>query len=214
METMGDLLEKAREFSLGDFSKEAAERLFGWKVKDMVVRTPEQDKSTVIVEFENGIMLDIRYFLNPELSELGDNIEVELRLKTDLTSRIKYNLFYSNYIHGQGYIRASLGMINNRMIKQIYEDYFLPALKSIYRPIIINFKGFYSRDYFGVIADTATGEIYYSPVRSRSESKGARIWDVIGRLHELDNLMRQPEIRHALAGLDVQMSLLPSVMWT
>lgn len=214
METIGDLLERAREFSLGDFSKEEAERLFGWRVSEMAVKSPEQDKSTVVIKFDNGIILDVKYFLNPELSELGDNIEISLRLKTDLTSGIKYNIFYSNYIHGQGYIRADLGTIENPMIKKIYEDYYLPALKSIYRPIIISFKGFFTRDYFGVIADNISGEIYYSPVRSRSESKDAKVWDVIGRLHDLDSLMREPEIRHALAELDVQMSLLPSVMWT
>jgi hypothetical protein len=62
--------------------------------------------------------------------------------------------------------------------------------------------------------DSTHGEVYYSPVRYRSEHKASRIWDVIGRLNELDALLKEPEVRHALAELDLQLSFLPSVMWS
>jgi hypothetical protein len=84
----------------------------------------------------------------------------------------------------------------------------------IYKPIIIQFRGFYSRDYFGVEADKNRGEIYYSPIRSRSENKDLEISKIVGRLHELDSFLRESEIRHSLAELDLQLSFLPSIVWS
>jgi len=214
METMGDLLEKVKEFATKDFSKDDAEKLFGWKVTDMVARNPEENKTTITMTFENGLVLDAFYFLHPALAELGDNTEFTIRLKTDLTSRIRYNIFYSAYIHGQGYMRIDLGTVENKMVQSMYDEYYIPAIRQIFRPIIEQFRGFYTRDYFGVEADSKQGYIYYSPVSSRSESKAASIWDVIAKLHRLDDLMRKPEVRHSLTELDVQMSFLPSVIWT
>ncbi len=215
METMGDLLEKIQEFALHSFTKEDAQKLFGWVVKEISTRSREDaDESVVVIDFDNSLFLYIRYFLNLDPTEGEDTCEFTLGLRNDLRSRIRYNVFYSGYIHGQGYIRIRIAETDNRMVQRMIEDFYTPALKSIYRPIIIQFKGFYSKDYFGVEADNNHGAIYYSPVRYRSEQKAAKIWDVVGRLHELDSFMREPEIRHALAELDVQMSFLPSVAWS
>jgi hypothetical protein len=45
-----------------------------------------------------------------------------------------------------------------------------------------------------------------------SEHKGARLGDVIGRLTELELLLKDPHIRQDLAKVDLQLSLLPSMM--
>jgi len=214
METMGDLLDKVREFGSVNSRKEDASKLFGWGIQDIVTRTPAADEASVAIVFDNGLIIYARYFLNLDPTESEDNCEFILGLRNDLRSRIRYNIYYSGYIHGQGYIRVKVAETDNRMAQRMLEDFYIPALKSIYKSVIIQFKGFYSKDYFGVEADNNHGEIYYSPVRYRSEHKAARIWDIIGRLHELDALMREGDIRHALAELDVKMSFLPSVMWS
>lgn len=215
METMGDLLEKVVEFASHNFTREEALKLFGWDVKEIAARrTEDAEESVVIIDFANELFLHIRYFLNLDPTEGEDICEFIFGLRNDLRSRIKYNIFYSGYIHGQGYIRVRIAETDNRIAQRMIEDFYVPALKNIYKPIITDFKGFYSKDYFGVEADNNHGEVYYSPVRFRSEQKAAKIWDVIGRLHELDALMREPDIRHALAELDVQMSILPSVAWS
>jgi len=100
------------------------------------------------------------------------------------------------------------------MQQMVLEEFYIPALKAIYKPIIIQFKGLYSRDFFGVEADSVHGEIFYAPVSSRSEHKEARIGEVVGRLNELDLLLKQPQIKHDLAELDLQLSLLPSTVWS
>jgi hypothetical protein len=214
METMGDLLGKVREFASSAFTREEAQRLFSWNVVDIAVRSTENDESHLKIAFENGQALSIKYFLNLDPTETEDTCEFSLGLRTDLRSRIKYDIHYSNYIHGQGYIRLKMAETDNRMLQTVLDEFYVPALKMVYKPIIIQFKGFYSRDFFGVAVNNASAEIYYSPVRFRSEHKQARIWDVIGCLSELDSLLRQPEVRHALAEVDVQMSFLPSVMWS
>jgi hypothetical protein len=100
------------------------------------------------------------------------------------------------------------------MLQMMLEEYYVPALKMIYKPIISQFQGFFERDYFGVQVDNSYAEIYYAPVRYRSEYKAGKIWDVVARLHALDALLREPEVRHALAELDLQLTFLPSVMWS
>jgi hypothetical protein len=35
----------------------------------------------------------------------------------------------------------------------------------------------------------------------------------MGRLNELDLLLKEPQIRHGLAEIDLQLSLLPSMVW-
>lgn len=215
METMGDLLEKAREFASHSFTKEEARSLFGWEVKDISSRSDEkEDESHVAVAFENGFMLHINYFLNLDPTETEDTCEFILAFQTDLRSRVKYSVHYSIYIHGQGYIRLKIAETDNRLLQKMLEEYYVPALKMIYKPIITQFRGFYERDYFGVQADKNYGEIYYAPVRYRSDYKDTKIWDVVARLQALDALLREPEIRHALADLDLQLSFLPSVMWS
>ncbi|MFB3763766.1 MAG: hypothetical protein ACE14P_00805 [Methanotrichaceae archaeon] len=214
METMGDLLGNVREFGSRGSRKEDAQKLFSWGVQDVVARTPVAGEAGVAIVFDNGLIIYARYFLNLDPTESEDNCEFILALRNDLRSRIRYNVFYSGYIHGQGYIRVKIAETDNRTVQRMLEDLYVPALKNIYKPIISQFKGFYSKDYFGVEADNNHGEIYYSPVRYRSEHKDAKIWDVVGKLHELDAMMREGDIRHALAELDVQMSFLPSVMWS
>lgn len=212
METMGDLLEKVREFTSHSFTKDEAQMLFGWEVKDISTRGANTDESHVIVSFDNGMVLYINYFLNLDPTETEDTCEFILALRTDLRSRVRYSVHYSKYIHGQGYMRLKIAETDNRMVQSMLEEYYVPVLKMIYKPIISQFQGFYDRDYFGVQADNNYGEIYYAPVRFRSEYKNAKIWDVVARLQALDALLREPEIRHALAELDLQMSFLPDVV--
>ncbi len=212
METLGDLLEQVREFAFHSFVKEEAQSLFGWNVVGISARPAENNEEHITIIFENNLILHIKYFLNLDPTETEDTCEFMLGLKTDLKSRIRYSVFYSGYIHGQGYMRLRITETKNRMLQRMLEDFYIPSLKAIYKPVILRFKGFYSKDYFGVDAGSADGEIYYSPVRYRSEHKAAKIWDVIARLHELDSLLKDGEIRHALAELDVQLSFLPSVV--
>ncbi len=212
METMGDLLEKVQEFASHCFTKEEAQKLFGWNVLEFLVKCSQNDESHVFIVFENGQMLFIKYFLNLDPAETDDTCEFVFGLKTDLRSRIRYGIHYGNYIHGQGYVRLRVVDTKNRMLQMMLDEFYIPALKAVYKPIILQFKGFYDKDFFGVEADNSGGEIYYAPVRSRSEHKGARIGDVIGRLTELDLLLKEPQIRHELAEIDFQLSLLPSMM--
>jgi hypothetical protein len=214
METMGDLLEKVREFASHNFTKDEAQTIFGWEVLDISSKVVETDESHIKISFENGIVLFINYFLNLDPTETDDTCEFILALKTDLRSRVKYSIHYSKYIHGQGYIRLKIADTNNKMLQTMLEEYYVPALKMIYKPIISQFQGFFDKDYFGVQADNSYAEIYYAPVRYRSEHKAAKIWDVVARLHALDAILREPEVRHALAELDLQLSFLPSVMWS
>lgn len=214
METMGDLLEKVREFASHSFTKEEAEKLFGWNVRDIAVKSAESDENYIYITFENEYTLFIRYFLNLDPTETEDICEFTLGLRTDLRSRIRYDIHYAGYIHGQGYIRLRIADTKNRMQQMVLEEFYVPALKNVYKPIILKFKGFYSRDFFGVDADRERGEVFYAPVRYRSEHKSAGIGEVIGRLSELDLLLKEPQIRHALAEIDLQLSLLPSMVWS
>jgi hypothetical protein len=214
METMGDILEKVREFALHDFTKEEANKLFGWNVSDIAVKSSENDESYIYITFENHYTLFIRYFLNLDPTETDDTSEFTLGLHTDLRSRIRYDIHYAGYIHGQGYIRLRITDTKDRMQQMVLEELYVPALKNIYKPIILKFEGFYTRDYFGVEADQAHGEIFYAPVRYRSEHKAATIGEVMGRMSELDLLLKEPQIRHALAEIDLQLSLLPSMVWS
>ena len=172
----------------------------------------QNDETHVFIVFENGYMLTLKYFLNLDPTETDDTCEFIFGLKTNMCSRIKYGIHYGNYIHGQGYIRLRVADMKNRMQQMMLEEFYIPALKSVYKPIIMQFKGFFGKDFFGVDADNARAEIYYAPVRSRSEHKEAQIGEVIGRLNELDLLLREPQIRHDLAEIDFQLSLLPSMM--
>lgn len=214
METMGDLLHKVQEFATHGFNKDEAEKIFGWPIEDVAVKTTEKDETSVVITFKNGLALYAWYFLNLDPTETEDTCEFMLKLRTDLKSSIRYNVFYSVYIHGQGYLRLQIADTDNVLAQRMAEDFYAPGLKMIYKPIIIQFRGFYSRDYFGVESDRNRGEVYYSPIRSRSENKDIEISKVVGRLHELDSLLSEPEVRHNLAELDLQLSFLPSVVWS
>ncbi|MGB4652669.1 hypothetical protein [Methanothrix sp.] len=212
METMQDLLEKVQEFAFHDYSKEEARKVFGWDVTDILVNSSKDDEAHILIIFENRFMLFIKYFLNLDPAETDDTCELTLSLRTDLTSRIKYSINYGNYIHGQGYIRIRVADTKNRMLQMMLEEFYVPAIKNVYKPIIARFKGFYGKDFFGVEADANGSQIYYAPIRSMSEHKEARLGDVFGRLTELELLMKDPRIRQDLAKVDLQLSLLPSMM--
>ncbi len=214
METMGDILEKVREFAGRSYTKDEAQSLFGWNVRDISVKGSKNDESYIYITFDNDYTLFIRYFLNLDPTETEDTCEFTLGLLTDLRSRIRYDIHYAGYIHGQGYIRLRIASTKNRMQQMVLEEFYVPALKSIYKPIIQRFQGYYSRDFFGVEADRARGEVFYAPVRYRSEHKSARIGEVVGRLAELDLLLKEPQIRHSLAEIDLQLSLIPSMVWS
>lgn len=212
METMQDLLEKVQEFAFHDFGKEEAKKLFCWDVAEILVNSSKEDENHILIIFNNNFMLFIRYFLNLDPSQTDDTCEFILSLKSDFTSRIKYSINYGNYIHGQGYIRFRVADTKNRMVQVMLEEFYIPAIKNVYKPIIERFKGFYGKDFFGVEADSNGGQIYYAPIRNMSEHKGARLGDVIGRLTELELLLKDPHIRQDLAKVDLQLSLLPSMM--
>lgn len=212
METMGDLLEKVREFASFSFTKEEAQKLFGWNVSEFQFKGTQNDETHVFIVFENGYALFIKYFLNLDPTETDDTCEFIFGVRTDLCSRIKYGIHYGNYIHGQGYIRLRVADMKNRVQQMMLEEFYIPALKNVYKPAIMQFKGFFDKDFFGVEADNARSLIYYAPVRSGSEHKAARIGEVIGRLNELGLLLKEPQIRHDLAEIDFQLSLLPSMM--
>jgi len=214
METMEDLLEMVREFARHSFTKEEAQKHFGWNVRDIAVTSKEGDESNIYITFENQYTLFIRYFFNLNPMEPEDICEFTLGLQTNLRSRIRYDIHYAGYIHGQGYIRLRIAETKNRMQQIVLEECYIPALKNVYKPIIIKFKGLCSRDFFGVIAEKDRGLIFYAPVRDRSEHKAARIGEVMDRLSELDLLLKEPQIRHALAENDLQLSLLPSMVWS
>ena len=214
METMGDLLERICEFASHEMTREGAKKAFGWNAYSIDVKNRENDESYIFIKFENGYTLFVRYYLSLDPTESKDSCEFNLGLQTDMRSRIRYDIHYAGYIHGQGYIRLRVQEMKNRMQQMVLEEFYIPALKAIYKPIIIQFKGLYSRDFFGVEADSVYGEIFYAPVSSRSEHKEARIGEIVGRLNELDLLLKQPQIKHDLAELDLQLSLLPSTVWS
>ncbi|MCQ8902720.1 MAG: hypothetical protein NQU42_01285 [Methanothrix sp.] len=213
METLGDLIRGLREISRAEPESDDVERVFGWRPESIRLLAPSEDESIMHIVFEKGVVLEVRYFLNDSLIALGDDMEMRLMLQVDITSRVGYNVFYSKYIHGQGYIRVSLRDVENKMVQKILEDYYLPRLRSIFKPVIIEFRGFSDRDFFGVEAGREHGYIYYSPVRPKSGENEVKIIDVISRLYHLDSLLRNRDIPHQLAELELQMSFLPSVMW-
>ena len=176
METMGDLLEKVREFASYCFTKEEAQKLFGWNVVEFRVMCSQNDESHVFIVFENRYMLTIKYFLNLDPTETDDTCEFTFGVRTDLCSRIKYGIHYGNYIHGQGYIRLRIADTKNRMLQVMLEEFYVPALKNVYKPIITQFKGFFGKDFFGVDADSASAQIYYAPIRSGASIKRSR-WE-------------------------------------
>jgi len=75
-------------------------------------------------------------------------------------------------------------------------------MRSIYKPIILEFKGLFSYDFFGIDVGRERAEVYYSTVRQGREEAEANIDDVIGRLNYLNDMMKDEKIRKALKTLD------------
>ncbi len=213
MNTMGDLLGGLRQFSSMDCTREAASEILGQGVREVSVHAPSDEESVVLIRLEREIFLEVRYFLNPGLLGTYDDCEFGIRLGIDLRSLVRYNVFYSPYIHGQGYMRIALGDVDNPLMKKVLDEYYLPRLKAVYKPLILRFKGFFSRDYFGIYARADRAHLYYSSVRARREEMDADFLEVVARLYDLEALLSEGEVRHKLAELDMQMSVLSSVIW-
>jgi hypothetical protein len=82
------------------------------------------------------------------------------------------------------------------------EDFYIPRQRSIYKPIILEFKGLHAYDFFGIEVDRNHSEIYYSTVRRGREEAESNIDDVIGRLNYLSDMMKDEKLRKALKSLD------------
>ena len=101
METMGDLLERICEFASHEMTREGAKKAFGWNAYSIDVKNRENDESYIYVKFENGYTLFVRYYLSLDPTESKDSCEFTLGLQTDMRSRIRYDIHYAGYIHGQ-----------------------------------------------------------------------------------------------------------------
>jgi hypothetical protein len=203
MEKMGDLLEMLRRFNTLGSTKEAAEEVFGSGVKEVLIREERPDVDQVIIAFHDGIIINARHILSQEGVVLfGEEWEFRMKLATDLTSTIDYNIFYSRYIHGKGYLRNDIGYVENKLLRKMLEAFYIPRQRSIFKPIILEFKGLFDYDFFGIEVDRDHAEVYYSTVRQGREEAEAAIEEVVGRLHYLSDMMKDEEIRRALKALD------------
>ncbi len=202
MEKMGDLLEMLRRFDSLGSTKEAATEVFGWGVEDVLIREERPGVDQVAIQFFNGLVIEARHILSEGLEEFGEEWEFRLKIRTNLTSTIRYNVFYSRYIHGKGYLQTDIGYVENKLLRKMLEDFYIPRQRSIYKPIILEFKGLFDYDFFGIEVDQDHSEIYYSTVRQGREEAGADIDDVIGRLNYLSDMMKDEKIRKALKSLD------------
>ena len=137
METMGDLLERICEFASHEMTSDSAKKAFGWNAYSIDVKNRENDESYIYIKFENGYTLFVRYYLSLDPTESKDSCEFTLGLQSDLRSRIRYDIHYAGYIHGQGYIRLRVQEMKNRMQQMVLEEFYIPALKAIFKPIII-----------------------------------------------------------------------------
>ena len=203
MEKMGDLLEMLRRFDSLGSTKEAATEVFGWGVEEVLIREERPGVDQVIIEFFNGLIIDARHILTQEgVVEFGEEWEFRLKLRTNLTSTIRYNVFYSRYIHGKGYLRTDIGQTDNKLLRKMLEDFYIPRMRSIYKPIILEYKGLHSYDFFGIEVGSEHSEVYYSTVRQGREEAESALDDVIGRLNYLSEMMKDEKLRKALKSLD------------
>jgi len=204
MEKMGDLLEMLRRFDSLGSTKEAATEVFGWGVEDVVISSEERPGvDQVIIAFYNGLVIEARHILTQEgVVEFGEEWEFRLKFRTDLISTIRYNAFYSRYIHGKGYLRVDIGYVENKLLRKMLEDFYIPRMRSIYKPIILEYKGLFDYDFFGIDVGRERAMVYYSTVRQGREEAEANIDDVIGRLNYLSDMMKDEKIRMALKSLD------------
>jgi len=203
MEKMGDLLEMLRRFDSLGSTKEAATGVFGWGVEEVLIREERPGVDQVIIAFFNGLIIDARHILTQEgVVEFGEEWEFRLKLRTDLTSTIRYNAFYSRYIHGKGYLRVDIGYVENKLLRKMLEDFYIPRMRSIYKPIILEYKGLFDHDFFGIEVGSEHSEVYYSTVRQGREEAESALDDVIGRLNYLSDMMKDEKIRKDLKALD------------
>lgn len=213
MEKMGDLLEMLRRFDSLGSTKEAAKEVFGWGVEDVVICSEERPGvDQVIIAFYNGLVIEARHILSEGLEEFGEEWEFRLKLKTDLTSTIRYNAFYSRYIHGKGYLQTDIGYVENKLLRKMLEDFYIPRMRSIYKPIILEYKGLFDHDFFGIDVGREKAMVYYSTVRQGREEAEADIDDVIGRLNYLSDMMKDEKIRMALKSLDEDLCKVLSIL--
>ena len=97
---MRHLLEWTRVLAEFGYSKEMAEELFGWGVDAIIERAKEEYETQVWICFANGLIIEARHFLDEGLKELSEDCEITLKLATDITSHVRYNVFYGKYLHG------------------------------------------------------------------------------------------------------------------
>lgn len=202
MEKMGDLLKMLRRFDSLGSTKEAATEVFGWGVEEVTIREERPGVDQVIIQFFNDLIIEARHILSEGLEEFGEEWDFRMKIRTNLTSTIRYNVFYSRYIHGKGYLRNDIGYVENRLLRKMLEDFYIPRQRSIYKPIILEFKGLHAYDFFGIEVDRNHSEIYYSTVRRGREEAESNIDDVIGRLNYLSDMMKDEKLRKALKALD------------
>lgn len=202
MEKMGDLLEMLRLFDSLGSSKEAAEEVFGSGVDEVQIREERPGVDQVVIQFLNGLIIEARHILGEELAELGEDWEFRLKMRADLTSTLRYNAYYSRYIHGQGYLRTDLGYIDNKLLRKMVEDFYTPRLRKIYKPIILEFKGLHAYDFFGIEVYRDHSEVYYSSTRAGREEAGVKTEQVVARLGYLAEMMKDEKIRKELEALD------------
>ncbi len=203
MEKMGDLLDMLRRFNSLGSTREAATEVFGWGVEDVLIREERPGVDQVIIAFYNGLIVDARHILTQEgVVEFGEEWEFRLKLRTNLTSTMRYNAFYSRYIHGKGYLRIDIGHVENKLLRKMLEDFYIPRMRSIYKPIILEYKGLFAYDFFGIEVGSERSEVYYSTVRQGREEAESALDDVITRLNYLSEMMKDEKIRKDLKALD------------
>ena len=203
MEKMGDLLDMLRRFNSLGSTREAATEVFGWGVEDVLIREERPGVDQVIIAFYNGLIVDARHILTQEgVVEFGEEWEFRLKLRTNLTSTMRYNAFYSRYIHGKGYLRIDIGHVENKLLRKMLEDFYIPRMRSIYKPIILEYKGLFDYDFFGIEVGSDHSEVYYSTVRQGREEAESALDDVITRLNYLSEMMKDEKIRKDLKALD------------
>jgi len=212
METMGDLLDALRRFNATGYSKEAAEEVFGWTVEDLMVRKERPEVDLVVIQLFDNLIIEARHILSEGLEELRDDWEFRFKLKSDLTSSIRYNAYYSRYIHGQGYLRTDIGYVDNKLLRKMLEDFYIPRLRAIYKPVILEFKGFHSYDFFGIEVYRNKCKLYYSTVRYGRQETSSSIVDVISRLNYLNEMTKDQKFREKLKALDDDLCKVLSIL--
>ncbi len=116
------------------------------------------------------------------------------------------------YIHGKGYLRIDIGYVENKLLRKMLEDFYIPRMRSIYKPIILEYKGLFDYDFFGIEVSCDHAEAYYSTVRQGREEAESGIDDVISRLNYLCDMMKSEKIRKDLKALDEDLCKVLSIL--